>query len=867
MTGPDGGAGSGPRPPWRWDVALSFAGAQRSYVEQVAVALQARGVRCFYDADEEIGLWGKSLAEILPVIYGEQAATVVLFASAEYAARDWTRLERRAALARAVRERREYVLPARFDDTQLPGLLPDVSYIDLRSKTPQQFAATIAAKLAALGVAPPTPAADDPDLAWHAGSLRPVARRIWGNVPARNPGFTGRRKLLATVRRRLVAENRAVVQALHGMGGVGKTQLAVEYAHRFVSSYDVVWWITAEQTGLIGEQFAALAEAMGCAQPDAGLEVVRREVLAKLQEQDRWLLVFDNAESPEDVAGWLPGGSGHVLITSRTRRWTEIAVPVEVDVLARTESVKILRDRVRGLSTADADRLAEALGDLPLGVSQAAAYMAETGIDAGEYTALLVTRAGEVLDKGRPPSYPQSLAAAIRLTLVRLRGDDPGAADLAGICAFLAPEPIPADWFIRSVAELPAPLDERATDPVAWRQVLAGIGRSALARVDGDALQMHRLTQAVLRSQMSAELAAATRHLAGSILAANNPGDPYMPHSWPGWAQLLPHLLALEPAATSITGLHDVASSAAWYLVRRGDARAGHDLAQRLYRQWRDQLGPDDSDTLQMANALAYALREMGRSREARDLDEDTLTRRRRVLGDDHPDTLVSASNLAVDLRELGEPRAARELDEDTLTRRRRVLGDDHPDTLASASNLAVSLRALREPRAARELDEDTLTGNRRLLGDDHPSTLASANGLAMDLRALGEPQAAWELDKDTLARKRRVLGDDHPSTLNSANNLAEDLRALGEPRAAREVDEDTLTRRRRVLGDDHPSTLISASNLAEDLRALGEPQAAWELDKDTLARKRRVLGDNHPSTLISANNLAEDLRALGEIQ
>ena len=158
MTGADGGASSSVRPEWRWDVALSFAGAQRDYVRQVAQALQARGVRCFYDADEEIELWGKYLAEELPAIYGEQAAAVVVFVSAEYAARDWTRHERRAALARAVRERREYVLPATFDDTPLPGLLPDVSYVDLSTKTPQRFAAMIADKLAVLGIATMTSA-------------------------------------------------------------------------------------------------------------------------------------------------------------------------------------------------------------------------------------------------------------------------------------------------------------------------------------------------------------------------------------------------------------------------------------------------------------------------------------------------------------------------------------------------------------------------------------------------------------------------------------------------------------------------------------------------------------------------------------
>jgi len=144
---------------WRWDVALSFAGAQRDYVEQVAAALKERGLRCFYDADEQIELWGKYLAEELPGIYGEQAAAVVVFISAEYVERDWTQLERRAALDRAVRERRDYVLPARFDDTPVPGLLSGVVTVDLLGQSPRQFAGVVAAKLAALGITGPGPAA------------------------------------------------------------------------------------------------------------------------------------------------------------------------------------------------------------------------------------------------------------------------------------------------------------------------------------------------------------------------------------------------------------------------------------------------------------------------------------------------------------------------------------------------------------------------------------------------------------------------------------------------------------------------------------------------------------------------------------
>ena len=187
------------------------------------------------------------------------------------------------------------------------------------------------------------------------GAVRGARPRVW-NIPARNPGFTGRGGLLGQVRERLLAGDRAVVQALHGMGGVGKTQLAAEYAHRFAGTYDLAWWINAEQGGLIGDQVAALGLALGCVPPGAGAQTARAAVLAELRHRGRWLLVFDNAEDPADVAPWLPGGGGHVLITTRERGWDEVAAPVEMDVLARAESVAILQARVPALSGAGAGR-------------------------------------------------------------------------------------------------------------------------------------------------------------------------------------------------------------------------------------------------------------------------------------------------------------------------------------------------------------------------------------------------------------------------------------------------------------------------------------------------------------------------------
>ena len=392
-----------------------------------------------------------------------------------------------------------------------------------------------------------------------------------------------------------------------------------------------------------------------------------------------------------------------------------------------------------GLGEADAARLAVQLGDLPLALAQAAGYMAATGMPAARYLDLLQTRAGQLLDQARPVSYPRSLAAATQLAADRLAEEDPAAAELAGLCAFLAPEPIPEDLFTAAASELPGALAARAADPLTWPQTLAQLARQALARVDQRGLVMHRLTQAILRDRLTPGQAAATRERAEAVLAASDPGDPGNPVTWPRWAQLMPHLLAADLAATSNPDLRRMACNACWYLLSRGDTRTAHDLARDLRQHWRDRLGDDDENTQAITAYLARALSAMGCYAEARDLYRDILDRCRRVLGADHPGTLSTANNLAIILRRLGEVQAARDLDQETLDRCRRVLGADHPDTLASANNLAIILRRLGEVQAARDLDQDTLDRRRRVLGADHPDTLTSASNLAIDLRLLGE--------------------------------------------------------------------------------------------------------------------------------
>jgi DNA-binding SARP family transcriptional activator len=708
---------------------------------------------------------------------------------------------------------------------------------------------------------------DRPGPSGHSGGVPtrdPGPAAIW-NVPARNPHFTGRAAALQRLHERLGAGDDAlVVHALHGLGGVGKTHLAIEYAHRFAADYDLVWWVDAGQPVLIPDQLAALAARLDLPPGPTVADSVDR-LLTELRGRARWLLVFDNAERPADIADHRPGGAGHVLVTSRSPGWGALGDRLEVDVLARAETVALLRARIPALDEELADELAAELGDLPLAAAQAAAHLEQTGLPPTDYLRRFRTRRATLLDRGEVVGYSGRIDTTWALSLERLAGEDPAAVQLLELAAFLAPEPIPLSLVGDHADLLDGPLRHAAADPDVLDDTVGALVGYSLARRGSDGFQVHRLVQAVIRHRLPTDRQQATGRRVVALLTAATHGAPEDPAGWPVRARLAPHVLTTAALGEDSPAARRLVLDTARYLHAHGDSHGSRAVCEPLLGHWRAVLGPDHPDTLTAASTLTLVLHHLGDVDSARTLGEDTSVRCRRALGPDHATTRWAAVAHAMALVQTGEAESARALAQDTLERCRRTSGPDQATTLAAAAALTVAWVQLGDGTPARALGEDTLERCRRRFGPDHAITLSSAAALTGARGSLGEGAPARALGEDTLQRCRRVLGPDHTTTLWVGASLAGALVQVGEAESARVLGEDTLERCRRRFGRDDPTTLWTAIALTLALTGLGDVEPARVLGEDTLERCRRRFGPDLPITLMAATSLTVALDLLDE--
>ncbi|WP_317454031.1 FxSxx-COOH system tetratricopeptide repeat protein [Streptomyces sp. TRM68416] len=743
--------------------------------------------------------------------------------------------------------------------------------------------------------------------------------RVWGNIPPRNPNFTGRVDLLERLSERLREGTTTVLpEAIHGMGGVGKTQLAIEYAYRHQSEYDVVWWIPAERPGQIGQALVELAQRLGLVtSAEANIATpALREALREGRPYSRWLLIFDNADSPERVRDYFPtGGSGTILVTSRNRRWSVVGPSLEVDVFTREESKELLRrSGSEELDDAEADRLAEALGDLPLALEQAAAWRAETGMPVSEYLRLFEHKRAELLEVSPPPDYQLPVAAAWNVSLDHLETRSRTALRLLQLCSYFAPDPISRSIFSGLGGSTIDPeLDRALNDPMRLARAIREINRYSLARIDHrtNSIEMHRLVQAVLIHRMTPEEQNRMRNGAHTLLAAADPKGPSQSANWPRYAELYGHVIASGAIESDQPWVRELVMNVAKYLWYWGDHRVALEFSEQAWETWQRRFGEEDQQTLLIGWWLGFVFLRVGRYDDASrvvsrlrhvytrtaptdrednredalvalnleaavrraqgefaagaELDEMAYDRARRAFGEDDPTTLVTAHNLGVSLRVVGDFQRALELDRRTHAMKTRLFGRDHQQSLVTEASVAVDVRETGDYVGARSLQQAVVDGYRATFGSSNPTTLERIRQLSEASRKEGDHAAALELAREASEQLTRRYGNTHPDSLLAALTLSVALRHNGELEEARERGETARERFRKVFPAHHPHIAAADVDLAVTLRLLGRAQEAKELDEAALESLTGRLGENHPIVLACSINLASDLSALGQ--
>ena len=530
----------------------------------------------------------------------------------------------------------------------------------LRGQASQLF--TLTAPPAAARETPPGHTSRSEDRKPPADSDDPA---VFEPPRARNLNFTGRQALLEMVRTTLQpGVHAALLQAVTGLGGIGKTELVTEYAHRHRDSYDVVWSLRAESTATLLGDMRELASKLGLSQAPAGLS---QRVGQWLQDHGRWLLIFDNATSLSDIQPYLPIGPGHVLITSRDQVWRQSAAVIEVDTWLPEESAEFLRKRL-GRKKPEDERagavVAQVLGHLPLALEQAAAFMEQNGTPYLEYARLLSERGSKLLGSGGPAGlgYDHTVATTWKVTLESIRLEHPASVELLQLCAFLAPEAIPENLFRGGGLALPGALRSAAADRLNFEETVGLLARYSLVRRNDGQLSVHRLVQHVVRSALSEpeteeRIRCCLRLLERSFSSqaeATAADTPLRSMALPHALALAPHAVGVDPQATEQLLLH-----AADYMAERaqieglqGGLELAHVIASQIH-------GSDNPEVAPILTVLGRVLRTKGDPTTAAAALERALAIIEAVYGPDYPGAVNVLNELGQTLEEQGDPERA----------------------------------------------------------------------------------------------------------------------------------------------------------------------------------------------------------------
>jgi len=743
----------------------------------------------------------------------------------------------------------------------------------------------------------------------HPGPL-PVAAPL-GKLP---PDVRGRDGLIGELRRALRPypwrASRAFVIA--GMGGLGKSTIALTAARMAKDRGYRVWWVRAADSALLTSGMLEVLRELGA--PESVTVPVRegaRTAPARAWEflngdhvaGRRWLLVFEGADNPAvlagadastpaDGTGWLRADpAGMVIVTTRLRDpqvWGTQVTLRELKPLDDEAGAEVLHDlapEVADPGGHEARELSRRLGGLPLALHLAGAYLgspfARWSTFAGYRQALdgveLPAALTDIEEQGADIHATVQRTWDLSLDALAAEGRPQARPLLLVLSCFAPATPIPA-WLLRMppLAELLAdragPDKDNGAERRGLRAGLQGLSRTGLIEISAgsspagvNAVTVHPVVADANRIRLAAGTdteQAAVQGTAVALLQAATAGlDPARPGDWPTWRLLVPHvnaaidLLADDLDPTVLARLLTVSGVGTEALLGAGRLAAAEKLAQASVAA-ATFLSRDDPAAMTARGYLARALVRRGRSGDAETIFRDLLADRLRVQGDDHLDTLATRHDLAAAIGVQGRYGEAEELYRRLLADDDRLRGPDHRETLAARHNLARMIGLQGRYAEAEELSRQVLDVQRRVLGPDYPDCLASRQNLARIAGKAGRYAEAEQMYRRVLADRRRILGDDHPDTLATRHRLARIVGLRGRYGEAEELCHQVLEDRRRLLGEDHPDNLSTRHRLARMLGLQGRYADAEPMFRQVLAARRRTLGAEHPDTLATEHRL-----------
>lgn len=708
----------------------------------------------------------------------------------------------------------------------------------------------------------------------------------WHLPYQRNPFFTGRDDLLHRLHDALHQKQTAVLSqayALSGLGGIGKTQAALEYAYRYASDYAAIFWISATTQDTLLTGLVTIAEILQLPEKDEHDQ--NRMILAVkkwLATHGEWLLILDNADDVTVVHNVLPAErSGHVLFTTRAQALGPLAQRIEVETMGMAEGTLFLLRRARLIAPgifldhvpqeqlAAAEAIVIEMDFLPLALDQAGAYIEEVGCSLATYLQLYRSHRAELLRRRGhvPGDHPESVATTWSLNFQKIEQDNPAAADLLRLCTFLEPDTIPEELISEGSAFLGPRLQHVTADALKLNEAIEELRKFSLVQREPERklLRLHRLVQAVLRDVMAIE---DRYQWAERAVRATNKvfADPFLTTgshdaTWSQNRRILPQ------AQTCSVLIHDytlVFAEAAALLFRTAKHLEDYMLYEQvesLYQQalhiWEQALGPEHPHVTRPLNGLANLYRIQGKYEQAKPLYQQAVHIWKQIPEPEYLEMADSLNGLANLYRIQGQHEQARSLYQQALHILEQTLGPEHFSLASPLNGLASLYHKEEKYNEAEPLYQRALRIRQQALRPDHPAIAQPLYNLAFLYCKQGKYEQAEPLYRQALHIWEQALGPEHPNVAYPLNGLAELYREQEKYAQAEPLYQRTLHILAKARGPEHPSMAPPLNDLANLYHKLGMDQQAESLYLQALSIREHALGEQHIDTAETLHDFA----------